>query len=193
MDKLPRRQLLRTVLHALGLGLAGLVPGGLLSVRRAVAQIQRASPPTLSAADISRLNSTLAQTTRQNVIQVLKTANLPAEDRLAVLAIRQLSPEQVRESLARLESFAGLAKHEEGAGDRCGHNCGDGCGGDCGHSCGFTCDHKVVSGAFCGGACTVQPDTVGMVDVQGRLGINFRLLDGQRFANVIREAQRLAQ
>lgn len=191
MDGLGRRQLLTTALKGLGVGLAGLLPGGLWSGRKAFAQAQRTSPTTLSPAEISRLSATLAQTTRQNVIQVLKTADLPPEDRLAVLSVRQLSPDQVRESLARLESFSGLARRDAGAGDRCGSNCGDGCGGDCGHSCGFTCNHKVVSGGFCGGACTAQASTIGVVDVQGRLGINFRLLDAQRFSSALHEAQRL--
>ena len=192
MEGMPRRELLGKALRGLGLALAGLIPGGFFFTRRALGQNQAATPQKLSPAEVSRLTSTLAQTTKQNVIQVLKSANLPPEDTLAIVAVRQLSPDEVRQSLDQIEELIRLGIRRQGAGKKCGSNCGDGCGNNCGWRCGFGCQ-GTVAGAFCGGACAVQPATIGVVDVQGALRINFRNLDAQRFDSAIGEAQRLVR
>jgi len=192
MEGMARRSFLSTALQGLGVLLAGLIPGGFFFSRKALAQVQQATPQKLSPAEVSRLTSTLAQTTKQNVIQVLKSANLPPEDTLAIVAVRQLSPDEVRQSLDQIEELIRLGIRRQGAGKKCGSNCGDGCGNNCGWRCGFGCQ-GTVAGAFCGGACAVQPATIGVVDVQGALRINFRNLDAQRFDSAIGEAQRLVR
>lgn len=198
MEQVPRRELLNTALRGLGFVIVGLISGRLLSARKTLAQVQRASPQTLAPADVAKLNSVLTSTTRQNVIQVLQTSDLPDEDRLAVLAVRELSPDAVRGSLEQLQRTAELARRDEGAGDHCGHGCGTDCGRDCGSNCGKNCTfapapNTSAAGAFCGGGCQFPAGTLGIVDIRGRVGIDFHRLDLVRFNAAVREAQRLVR
>ena len=193
MEGMPRRELLCTALRGLGLALAGLIPGGFFFSRKALAQVQAATPQKLSPAEVSRLTSTLAQTTKQNVIQVLNSSNLPQVDKLAVLAVRQLSSGEVRSSLEQMQRLGELAKREEGAGGLCGSGCGVDCGRDCGNNCGRNCSfapapRATVTGAFCGGGCQFEPGTTGLVDTQGALRINFARLDVPRLQASVRQA-----
>jgi len=193
MEGMPRRELLGKALRGLGLALAGLIPGGFFFTRRALGQNQAATPQKLSPAEVSRLTSTLAQTTKQNVIQVLNGSTLPEEDKLAVLAVRQLSPGEVRSSLDQMQRLGELAKREEGAGGICGSGCGVDCGRDCGNNCGRNCSFApapsaTVAGAFCGGGCKFAPGTTGLVDTQGKLKINFVGLDVRRLQASLRQA-----
>ena len=189
MEGMPRRELLGTGLRGLGFALVGLASGGFLSARKVFGQVQRASPQALTPDDLARLNGVLTQTTKQNVVQVLKGSNLPDEDRLAILAVRELSPDAVRGSLEQLQRVADLARRDEGAGDHCGHGCGTDCGRDCGSNCGKNCTlapapSTSVAGAFCGGGCQFPA---------GTLGIDFRRLDLVRFNSAVREAQRIVR
>ena len=193
MEHNPRRQFLIGMLHGLGVTMLASVPGTFFYARKAWSQIQRVTTAPRTVSTVTTIKSAIAKTTPRNVIQVLKTSRLVAEDKLAVLAVRQLGADEVRQSLDKYAKTAKLVN--AGAGDTCGNNCGDDCGRDCGDMCGFTCggSSHSISGAFCGGGCSVQPGVIGVVDRFGKLGINFSKINPQRFRTSINEVLRLVR
>jgi hypothetical protein len=196
MRGLARREFLNTTLQGLGLALVGLVPGSFFFTRKALAQGGQVPFQPLAPADAARLKSVLAQTTTQNVMQVLRTSNLPPEDRLGILAVRQLSAGEIRHSLDRLKQIVSLGKLQEcgtDCGSDCGGSCGHKCGGNCGGICGHVCDHGVAmaTGSFCGGGCTVQAGITGVLDKTDTLGLDFSAMTLQRVWAATTEALRL--
>ena len=190
MENNPRRQFLTDVLHGLGVALLACVPGTFFNARKAWSQVKGVTPATRKVSGVTTIKTVLPKTTRQNVIQVLKTSKLVPEDKLAVLAVRQLGADEVRQSLDKYSKMAKIVHW--GSGNACGKNCGENCGDNCGHQCGFTCgDQGSVSGAFCGGGCNVRPGVIGVMDSLGKLGINFTKINTQRFQRSIYEALRL--
>ena len=194
MENNPRRQFLTDVLHGMGVALLACVPGTFFNARKAWSQVQRVAPVPRTVSGMTTIKTVLPKTTQQNVIQVLKTAKLLPEDKLAVLSVRQLGAGEVRQSLDKYSKMAKLV-NSGGTGDTCGDNCGDGCGEHCGTQCGFTCGGEAtgISGAFCGGGCSARPGVMGVVDRFGQLGINFTKINTQRFQNSINEVLRLVR
>ncbi len=196
MEQNPRRQFLTDALHGLGVALLACVPGTFFNARKAWSQVQRVAPAPRTVSGMTTIKTVLPKTTRQNVIQVLKTSRLVPEDKLAVLSIRQLGADEVRQSLKQMERFSGTSTTQDNAaGNVCGNNCGTNCGKDCGTTCGTNCSlaPSSMAGAFCGGGCSAGPGVMGVVDRFGKLGINFTEINTQRFQNSINEALRLVR
>ena len=196
MEQNPRRQFLTDALHGLGVALLACVPGTFFNARKAWSQVQRVAPAPRTVSGMTTIKTVLPKTTRQNVIQVLKTSRLVPEDKLAVLSIRQLGADEVRQSLKQMERCSGTSTTQDNAaGNVCGNNCGTNCGKDCGTTCGTNCSlaPSSMAGAFCGGGCSARPGVMGVIDRFGKLGINFTEINTQRFQNSINEALRLVR
>ncbi len=193
----PRRQFLTDTLHGLGVVLLACVPGTFFNARKAWSQVQRVTEAPRAVSTINTIETAMAKTTPQNVIQVLKTSRLDQEDKLAVLAVQQLSSGEVKQSMDRFNKLFNPTESSAGTdcGIGCGSDCGETCGSDCGNGCGFTCDGSQISshGVFCGCGCHVQPGAIGVVDVDGRLGINFRQLNFDAFRQAMSRAMRLVR
>jgi len=184
MHRIQRRSFLRISLLWLGTALVGLFTGSSLISRDALARLKQKTT--------QQLKKVLQQSTPQNVIRVLKTSTLPPEDKLAVCALRQLGPAEVRQSLDRLKDIGLTTELDAGhnCGIDCGGTCGSDCGSDCGGACGSQCDGPGASatGAFCGGGCRVQAGAIGVVDPTGSLGINFMRINMQRLQQSVKQA-----
>ncbi len=191
----PRRQFMKDTLHGLGVVLLACVPGTFFNARKAWSQIQRVTTDHGTVPTVTTIKSAMTQTTPQNVLQVLKTSRLVPEDKLAVLAVRQLGTDEVKQSLKQLEGFLGTSTTQDNVGNPCGNDCGRDCGNSCGTTCGNNCTSapSSVSGAFCGGGCSVRPGVTGIIDKFGELGINFTKINTQRFQNSINEVLRLVR
>ena len=192
MEVKSRRQFLGKALQGIGIGLLAWVPGSFFNSGQTLAQVQKVAPKTLDLSNTATLKSVLPKTTSKNVIQVLQTTNLSAEDKLAVLAVRQLGTDQLKQQLAKVNTTTVV---QGTVGTHCGEQCGDECGDDCGTHCGYYCNVQTpensASGAFCGGNCNVKAGVMGVLDSSGQLGINFTKLNIQRFNNAISEALNL--
>ena len=197
MENNPRRQFLTDVLHGLGVALLACVPGTFFNARKAWSQVKGVTPATRTVSGVTTIKAVLPKTTSQNVIQVLRTSRLVPEDKLAVLAVRQLGADEVKQSLDRFNKLfkpTGVnAGHD--CGIDCGSTCGRDCGSNCGGGCGSQCDGPQISanGAFCGGGCRVQRGAIGVVDVAGKLGINFQRLNVGVFRRAVTETLRLVR
>jgi len=197
MEHNPRRQFLTGMLRGLGVTLLASVPGTFFYARKAWSQVQRVTTAPRTVSTVTTIKSAIAKTTPRNVIQVLKTSRLVPEDKLAVLAVRQLSAGEVKQSLDKFNKL--FNPTEKGAGTDCGigcgSDCGESCGSDCGSGCGFTCDGSKISshGVFCGSGCHVQPGAIGVIDVAGKLGINFRQLNVDAFRQSMTQVMRLVR
>ena len=195
MEHNPRRQFLIGMLHGLGVTLLASVPGTFFYARKAWSQIQRVTTAPRTVSTVTTIKSAIAKTTPRNVIQVLKTSRLVPEDKLAVLAVRQLGTDEVKRSLKQLEVFLGTSTAQDNVGNPCGNDCGRSCGNDCGTTCGNNCSMipASASGAFCGGGCSVKPGVTGVIDQFGKLGIDFTKINTQRFKTSLNEALKLVR
>ncbi len=192
MENNPRRQFLTDTLHYLGVVLLACVPGTFFNARKAWSQIQRITTAPQDVSTITTIKTAIAKTTPQNVIQVLNASRLDQEDKLAVLAVQQLSAGEVRQALDKYNEMSKIVN--SGTGTKCGNNCGDSCGDSCGDMCGFTCGRTdLASGVFCGDSCSVGPGVIGVIDKFGKLGINLTKINIQRFQYSINEALRLVK
>jgi hypothetical protein len=129
----------------------------------------------------------------QNVYQILQSSGLRGEEQLAVLAVRLLSPQEVLHSVERLKDIIASTIQEGGCGNDCGHGCGTNCGNSCGVSCGTNCWPAAgkLLGAFCGGGCAAVPGVMGVVDVSGKLDVDFCTTDISKLITATEQAMEL--
>ena len=130
MENNPRRQFLTDLLHGMGVAILACVPGTFFNARKAWSQVQRVVPAPRTVSGMTTIKTVLPKTTRLNVIQVLQKSRLVQEDKLAVLAVRQLGAGEVKQSLDRFNKL--FNSSGIGAGTDCGIGCGSGCGETCG-------------------------------------------------------------
>ena len=108
MEENSRRQFLGKTLQGIVISLLALVPGSFFNTRKALAQVQKVAPKPLavSATTTTTLKSVLPKTTAENVIEVLQTTKLVQEDQLAELAVRQLSGNEILQSLKEMKKIS---------------------------------------------------------------------------------------
>jgi hypothetical protein len=164
MENLNRRTFLGRCAKSAGLALLGLIPGTFFSKRKLFAQTE-----TLSAV--------LQSTTRSNVYTILKGSRLTPEEKLAILAVRELPRDQITKTLSMIGNFGTLAR---GQGQGCGNNCAN-------------------SGQVCGDGCGGQQDpgdqepqqkglAICVLDKSGKLDISFSSLDKSLFKTALQKA-----
>jgi hypothetical protein len=110
----------------------------------------------------------LSRTTMSNVYEVLKTSSLKKEEKMAILAVREISRDEIQRSLSPVKS------RRESSGEWKGNYCGNGCPG--------------AGGSYCGNKCTVTTDAVCVLDKDGRLNIDIAAMSKQKFENALRRA-----
>jgi hypothetical protein len=109
-----RRIFLGRLLKGAGVTLLGFVPGTFFSRKKLYAQVES-------------FQNVFSRTTKSNVYDILKASTLPGEQKLAILAVRELG----RDEVTRLIEFWGKGDPNPAPGDGCGANCGNGCGNNC--------------------------------------------------------------
>jgi hypothetical protein len=109
-----RRIFLGRLLKGAGVTLLGFVPGTFFSRKKLFAQAES-------------FQNVFSRTTKSNVYDILKASTLPGEQKLAILAVRELG----RDEVTRLIELWGKGDPNPTPGDGCGANCGNGCGNNC--------------------------------------------------------------
>jgi len=186
MNTFNRRRFLLQSLKGIVLSILACIPGTFFHAHSLLAR-------TRSTAPSNSLKKVLLKTTRQNVAGVLKSSSLSQENKVAVLAVRQLGSGEVKKCLSKLREMVQIVS--SGCGDYCGNNCGTECGDTCGNNCGNSCNLApgLSSGVFCGGGCRVQPGTIGVLDQAGRVGIDFRQVNTRLMQRAVQEALHLVR
>ncbi len=110
----------------------------------------------------------LSRTTASNVFEVLKTSSLEEEEKMAILAVREISRDEIQKSLSSVESRREISSKWKG------NYCGNGCRG--------------AGGSYCGNKCAVTTDAVCVLDKDGRLNIDIAAMNKQKFENALRRA-----
>jgi hypothetical protein len=102
------------LLKGAGVTLLGFVPGTFFSRKKLFAQAES-------------FQNVFSRTTKSNVYDILKASTLPDEQKLAILAVRELG----RDDVSKLIEFWGKGDPNPTPGDGCGLKCGNGCGNKC--------------------------------------------------------------
>lgn len=166
MENLNRRTFLGRCAKSAGLALLGLIPGTFFSKRKLFAQTET-------------LSTVLQSTTRSNVYTILKGSRLTPEEKLAILAVRELPRDQITKTLSMIGNFGTLAR---GQGQACGNNCANS-----GQVCGDGCGGQQDPGP--GGQETQIRDlAVCVLDKGGKLDIHFSSLDKSLFKTALQKA-----
>jgi len=166
MENLKRRAFIGRCMKSAALALLGLLPGTFFSKKKLFAQVESFS-------------SVLQRTTKTNVFTILKASRLTPEEKLAILAVRELPRDQISRTISMIDNFGALAV---GQGQGCGNNCAN-------------------SGQLCGSNCgpdQQDPDpgpeqqqlAVCVLDKSGKLDINFSSLNKRRFKSFLELAQK---
>ncbi len=165
MKNLKRRAFIGWCMKSAALALLGVLPGTFFSKKKLFAQVESFS-------------SVLQRTTKTNVFTILKASRLTPEEKLAILAVRELPREQVSRTISMIDNFGTLAA---GQGQCCGNNCAN-------------------SGQLCGSNCGPEQQEPGpeqqqlaicVLDKSGKLDINFSSLNKRRFKSFLELAQKL--
>ena len=109
-----RRIFMGRLLKGAGVTLLGFVPGTFFSRKKLFAQAEN-------------FKNFFSRTTKSNVYDILKASSLPGEQKLAILAVKELGRGEVHK-LIELWGQGGQSGQE---GDSCGLQCGFGCGNQC--------------------------------------------------------------
>jgi hypothetical protein len=175
MEILSRRRFVGLFVKTLGIlsvaPSAFLKPEGLLSAELSAADAPKPLParPLTPAEPFQR---TLSRATKTNLRQVLAGAPLSPEEKLAIVAVRELKRSEIEAVLAR----SGSGNQRIGS-QSDGSDCGKGCGKSCGSMCGEECPHG----------------SNGVFDRNGLLGIGIKNINGEIFRTKVRKALALLQ
>ena len=155
MENLNRRAFIGRCMKSAAVALLGVLPGTFFSKKKLFAQVESFS-------------SVLKRTTKTNVYTTLKASRLTSEEKLAILAVRELPRDQLTRTLSMVDNFGTLAR---GQGQGCGNNCAN-------------------SGQVCGSGCGPDQQDPGpeeqqlavcVLDKSGKLDINFSSLNKSKF------------
>jgi hypothetical protein len=157
-----RRELLGLLGRGFVASLLALVPGSLLNRGLALAaeEEKKAKDVEQTRVQVDTLEGVFAKTKKADVYTTVRGAELPAEDKLAVVAVREIKEAELRRCLTAVKQGGSVGRE--------GHVCGTNCGSDCGSLCGVSC-----SGMSRG--------ALGVIDRKGKLGLSLKGLDVQRF------------
>lgn len=106
------------LLKGAGVTLLGFVPGTFFSRKKLFAQAES-------------FQNIFSRTTKSNVYDILKASSLPGEQKLAILAVRELGRDEVTKLIDRWGQGGGQGGGAGQQGDSCGAQCGFGCGNQC--------------------------------------------------------------
>jgi hypothetical protein len=165
MEDHTRRTFLGRLLASAGVWLLGLLPGTFFSRRKALAQA-----PSRQLRPAPTLENALPKINRSNIRMELPKLAISNEDKVAIAAVTEIPPAQLKESIAQLKSGIPINKVGGGVG------CGGGCNG---------------WGFVCGVSCHPGPDTIGAFDVKGELGINMKSIRRSNLLNSLERAAKL--
>lgn len=162
MKKLDRRKFIRRFFKGAGVALLSLIHGTFFNRTKLLAQEEKESFETV-----------LARTTKTNVYSVLKTSTLPEEEKMAILAVREISREEIKKVLSLMEEKPDRRREFSG------FFCGDGCDGE--------------DGFICGNDCKSGSNAIAVLDKEGKLDIDVPLMNKEKFKSSLEKALRLTR
>jgi collagenase-like PrtC family protease len=150
-----RRNFLIKMLRGTGITLLCLFPGSVFRQNKLFAQKER------------DFEAIFKSTTRSNVYNIAKASSLSDEEKMAMVAARELSRSELKEAISNIGSWG---KVESGGG--CGSNC---------------------SGQFCGQQCGGETggdeqQGICVIDKRGRMEISMASLDKDKFKQALEMA-----
>ena len=151
-----RRNFLINLGKAAGVGLLSFIPGSFFNNGKFLA----------AQTKTTEFESILRKTNRTNLYKVLESAKLNSEEKLAIVAVREMNRDDLKMLLS--EKRPSVAA---------GGICGAGCEGS--------------SGTVCGMGCSVIPNAIGVVDKEGKLGIKLKSLSKSTFKLATQKALKL--
>ncbi len=155
MSVLNRRNFLIKMLRGTGITLFCLFPGSIFRKNKLFAQKER------------NFESVFKGTTRSNVYNIAKASSLSDEEKMAMVAARELSRSQLKEAISNIDSWG---KVESGGG------CGSSCSGQfCGQQCG-------------GGTGGGEQQGICVIDKRGKMEISMASLDKLEFKQALEKA-----
>lgn len=154
-----RRRFFRDSLKAIGITLLSYVPGTFFGTRKAFAQ--------KSTDDFKKL---LASTNSTNVYGILSKSTLSQEEKIAILAMRELKREDVQTILNDLGN-----PRVKGIGHACGNNC------------------STAIGNVCGFGCSTNQGARGVLDKTGQLKMDLKTNNLTTLKNLMQEALNLTK
>ena len=171
METPSRRRFIGLVAKALGV--LSIVPGTFFKPRSGFGAdpIQKGATaltpkPAPTPMPVTPFQVTLERSTKANLKQVVGGAPLTPEEKLAIVAVRELNRSEIEAVL--LNPGKGNTRSEGGKGSDCGIGCGGGCGSMCGESC--------------------PNSSNGVFDQKGILGIGINRINGEVFRANVRKA-----
>ncbi len=145
--KYDRRYFINKAMTALGPAFLSLVPGSIFKTRNAFCQTIKKS-----LRSEKQFDDTFIKTTPENLKTVLGSAAITQEEKLAILAVKDLPRPQLNQLASWVQSRGMMYTGDKSVGSFCG----GGCEGGGGHICGL--------------GCKPGPDAIGIIDRTGRLG-----------------------
>ena len=149
-----RRNFMIKILKGTGMTVLGLIPGSVFYRRKLFAQAEE------------EFETIFSRTTSTNVYQIAKASNLSNEEKMALVAARELSRSDIKKAIANISLMGGRVEDGGGCGSSCGGQyCGDDCAGDGGQQSGIC-----------------------VIDKQGRMNISMASLDKNKFKRALEKA-----
>jgi len=154
MTILNRRNFLINVLKGTSVTLLGLIPGSVFHRSKLFAQAEE------------EFETIFNRTTRTNVYQLAMASSLSSEEKMALVAARELSRSDIKKAIANISLMGGRVEDGGGCGSGCGGQyCGDDCAGEGGQQSGIC-----------------------VIDKQGRMNISMASLDKNKFKRALEKA-----
>ncbi len=154
MSEKSRRQFLKNMAKAAGIGAIAMIPGSIFSAQKTLVKSELKIRTKFATA--------LGKANRRNLKQVLRGSQLSNEEKLAVVALKELNTRELNRVISGRIGHA-----SEAGGDVCGIGCGSNCGGTCGISC------------------SVNPGSEAVINPSGQLGIKLKGFNKAKFRQLL--------
>lgn len=162
-----RRQFLKNMAKAGCIGLMSLIPGSIFSAKTVIAESKKWDPQIRPKPMKSQFETALSKATKSNLKLVLQGTKLSQEEKLAVVALKELNAKELQ----------GVISGKIGQAANGGDVCGVGCGSDCGGTCGISC--------------SIGRGAEAVINPAGKLGINLRGFNKTKFKQLLLKGQKM--